>query len=133
MKDNVRHFFYKKNGKSKSVRKNCFWFEYGNKKYLASYQTIVCSVDENGKFEKYWNGYSATTLNQINRFLEMLFETYEIVARNKKGTIAGFSKKEWEKEETEYCDISVYDYIEKHLPLIEWNDRNDYVRKIIYT
>ena len=131
MKDNVRHFFYKKNRESQTVRKNCFWFEYGNKKYLASYQTIVCSVDENGKFEKYWNNYSATTLNQINRFLEIFKE--DIIRSDTGEIITGFNKKEWEGMETEYCDISVYDYIEKHLPLIEWNDRNDYVRKIIYT
>lgn len=128
---NERHFFYKKNSKSKSVRKNCFWFEYNNKKYLASYHTIVCSIDEEGVFEKYWNGYSATTLNQIKRFLE-IFE--EDIIRNDTGEIiTGFSKKEWEGMETEYCDISVYDYIEEYLPLIVWNDRNDYVKKMSYS
>lgn len=131
MKNNVRHFFYKKNSKSKSVRKNCFWFEYNNKKYLASYQTIVCAVDENGMFEKYWNGCSVTTLNQIKRFIE-LFGTDAVIRSDTGEIVTGFSKKEWEGMETKYCDISVYDYIEKYLPLIEWSDRNDYVVKMTY-
>lgn len=128
-----RNFFYKKNKKSKTVRKNCFWIELANKKYLVSYQTIVCSVDENGRFEKYWNDYSVTTLNQINRFLEMLYEEYGIIARDdKKGIIAGFSKKEWEGMETTYLNIVAYDKIKPFFPDIEWNDRNDYVAKITY-
>ena len=36
---------------------------------LTSYNTIVCRI-RNGKFERLWNGYSATTMRHINAFLE---------------------------------------------------------------
>lgn len=35
---------------------------------LMSYYTIVCRI-RNGKFEKLWDGYSATTMRHINAFL----------------------------------------------------------------
>lgn len=35
---------------------------------LRSYQTIVARI-RNGKFERLWSGYSATTMNHINAFL----------------------------------------------------------------
>jgi hypothetical protein len=35
---------------------------------LRSYQTIVARI-RNGKFERLWSGYSMTTMNHINAFL----------------------------------------------------------------
>ena len=35
---------------------------------LRSYNTIVARI-RNGKFERLWSGYSATTMNHINAFL----------------------------------------------------------------
>lgn len=35
---------------------------------LRSYETIVARI-RNGKFERLWSGYSATTMNHINSFL----------------------------------------------------------------
>lgn len=36
---------------------------------LTSYCTTVCRI-RNGKLERLWNGYSATTMRHINAFLE---------------------------------------------------------------
>lgn len=36
---------------------------------LRSYQTIVARI-RNGKFERLWSGYSATTINHVNAFLD---------------------------------------------------------------
>ena len=36
---------------------------------LRSYNTIVARI-RNGKFERLWSGYSATTMNHINSFLD---------------------------------------------------------------
>ena len=36
---------------------------------LRSYNTDVCRI-VNGKFEKLWNGYSATTMRHINAFVD---------------------------------------------------------------
>lgn len=36
---------------------------------LKSYDTIVARI-RSGKFERLWNGYSATTMNHINSFIE---------------------------------------------------------------
>ena len=36
---------------------------------LRSYNTIVARI-RNGKFERLWNGYSATTMNHINAFID---------------------------------------------------------------
>lgn len=36
---------------------------------LKSYQTIVARIRE-GRFERLWNGYSVTTMNHINSFLD---------------------------------------------------------------
>ena len=129
--DKVRNFFYKKNRNSKSIRKNCFWIEYGNKKYLVSYQTIVCSIDNRGKFEKYWNDYSVTTLNQINRFIE-LFDKDFVIRSDTGEIINSIGKHNWLAMETSFRDILAYDYIKSYLPQIEWSDRNDYVVKIVY-
>lgn len=131
MKNNVRHFFYKKNRNSKSVRKNCFWMEVGNKKYLISYRTMVCSIDDRGRLERYWNDYSATTLNQINRFIE-LFGTDTVIRSDTGEIINGLNKKEWEEMEVSIINISAYDIIKPYLPTLIENSRNDYIAKIIY-
>lgn len=134
--DNVRHFFYKKNRNSKSVRKNCFWIEVGNKKYLVSYQTIVCSIDNRGRFEKYWNDYSVTTLNQINRFIE-LFDKDFVIRSDTGEIINSIGKHNWLEMENCFINISAYDIIRRYIPQIEWNDniyyKSDYVKKIIYS
>ena len=36
--------------------------------YLRSYDTTVCSIDQNGKFRRHWRGYSATTMRHVNEF-----------------------------------------------------------------
>lgn len=35
---------------------------------LKSYHTVVCGI-RNGRFIKFWNGYSVTTMRHINAFL----------------------------------------------------------------
>ena len=132
--DKVRNFFYSKNRNSKSVRKNCFWIEYGNKKYLVSYQTIVCSIDDRGKLEKYWNDYSVTTMNQINRFIE-LFGKDTVIRSDTGEIINSIGKHSWLEMETSFCNILAYDYIKQYIPRIEWSDnyRNDYVKQISYS
>ena len=42
----------------------------GETAYLKSYNTIVCSIDKNGKFRRHWGGYSATTMRHVNEFLK---------------------------------------------------------------
>lgn len=37
---------------------------------LQSYNTIVARI-RNGKFERLWSGYSATTMNHINSFVDL--------------------------------------------------------------
>lgn len=36
---------------------------------LRSYNTIVARI-RNGKFERLWDGYSATTMNHVNSFID---------------------------------------------------------------
>lgn len=43
--------------------------ENGGNITLRSYNTDVCRI-VNGKFEKLWNGYSATTMRHINAFVD---------------------------------------------------------------
>lgn len=38
-------------------------------KYLQSYNTIVCAIDNAGNLHRFWSGYSATTAKHINAFL----------------------------------------------------------------
>lgn len=40
------------------------------KKLLKSYNTEVALIDENGTFHRLWDGYSATTMNHVNSFLD---------------------------------------------------------------
>lgn len=56
---NGRKSFY---GKAKVIKKDNGDIE------LRSYSTIVARV-RNGKFERLWSGYSATTMNHINSFI----------------------------------------------------------------
>lgn len=37
---------------------------------LQSYNTIVARI-RNGKFERLWSGYSATTMNHVNAFIDL--------------------------------------------------------------
>ena len=37
-------------------------------KYLKSYETIVCGIDEKGKFHRFWSGWSATTAKHVDSF-----------------------------------------------------------------
>ena len=50
--------------------------------FLQSYDTIVCGI-VNGKFVRYWNDYSVTTMNHINDFRKL----YSIPKMNKKAWI----------------------------------------------
>lgn len=132
VKDSVRHFFYNKNG-GKTPRKNCFWIQYKMVKYLVSYQTVVCSVDDTGLLRKYWNHYSSTTMNQINQFIGLF--GYNMVARSDTGEIiTGFSKKDWLAMETSSLSKEAFDYIRPYIPDIEYGVgySNDYVYKITY-
>lgn len=54
-------------------------------KYLESYETIVCKI-ENEKFYRLWSGYSATTQRHINSFSKMFIGN-------------SYSKSEWERME----------------------------------
>lgn len=130
MKNNVRNFFYNKNGGS-TPRKNCFWIQYGNKKYLVSYRTIVASIDDRGRFEKYWNNYSVTTMNQIVCFIR-LFDRYTVIRSDTGEIINYIGKKEWLDMETSSLDADASRYIKQYLPNIEYNYNNDYVTKITY-
>lgn len=58
---NNRKSFY---GKATVIEKNDGTIE------LRSYQTIVARI-RNGKFERLWDGYSVTTMNHINSFINM--------------------------------------------------------------
>lgn len=57
---NSRKSFY---GKAKVIERNNGDVE------LQSYETIVARI-RNGKFERLWSGYSATTMNHINSFID---------------------------------------------------------------
>lgn len=127
-----RHFFYKRNYKSKAVRKNAFWMEVNGTKYLISYRTVVAAVNELGYFYKFWNDYSDTTKNQINCFINTVMhnEVYSIVDGTQ---IIGFNKKEWlDYPITNKVSALDYAMIKPLLPTIEYSDRSDYVEKIIY-
>ena len=51
----------------KSYYKKAYVLKDGNNLYLQSYNTIVCGLIE-GKFVRYWDGYSLTTMNHVNDF-----------------------------------------------------------------
>ena len=56
--------------------------------YLKSYETIVASIDSDGTFHRYWDGYSATTMRHIVAFLNCFGER-------------GITKGDWESLEVE--------------------------------
>ena len=37
--------------------------------YLESYGTMVFGINNHGEYEKYWDGYSATTMKHIKEFI----------------------------------------------------------------
>ena len=63
-------------GDRKSFYNKCFVLvdPTGNdkNKYLVSYDTIVCYIDENNNFYRLWAGESATTMRHVNSFLRYL-------------------------------------------------------------
>jgi hypothetical protein len=92
----TKNYYYKKSNSSKSIRTNAFWTETANGiKYLVSYETIVACIDKVGKFHRFWNDYSATTMNHINKFCNLF-------------GVSGYSKKEWESLNTESVDYNDY-------------------------
>ena len=56
------------NGRKSFYRKAIVREENGET-ILRSYDTDVCKIDINGNFVRMWNGYSATTMNHVNSFL----------------------------------------------------------------
>ena len=40
--------------------------------FLRSYDTLVCCITPEHKFQKLWGGYSATTMRHINAFMKYL-------------------------------------------------------------
>lgn len=51
----------------KSYYKKAYVLKDGENLYLQSYNTIVCGLVE-GKFVRYWDSYSTTTMNHVNDF-----------------------------------------------------------------
>lgn len=51
----------------KSYYKKAYVLRDGNNLFLRSYNTIVCGI-VNGKFIRYWDGYSSTTMKHVNDF-----------------------------------------------------------------
>ena len=128
-----QNFFYKANWRSykpaKTIRKNCFWTEINGIKYLVSYQTVVAAIDKDNYFLKFWNDYRVTTMNQINCFINLFEDVYSEMDGTK---INGFSKKEWLDYPTGIVPKDDMQEIRPLIPEIEYNDRNDYVKKIVY-
>lgn len=129
-----RNFFYSKTNRAKSVRKNCFWTEVNNTKYLVSYQTVVACIDKDGYFHKFWNNYSATTTNQINQFIHLfgdVFSEYDGTLLN------GFNKKDWLSYPTGLVPKDDLEVIKPLIPKIEWSNYGyscyDYATKFIYS
>ena len=56
--------------------------DYRGVKYLRSYDTVVCKIYR-GRFTRLWGGYSVTTMNHINDFINQ-------------NNYKGFSKSEWD-------------------------------------
>ena len=127
-----QNFFYSKSRSAKSVRKNCFWIEYKSNKYLVSYQTIVAEIDSTGRFHRFWDDYSVTTMNHINAFIDLWGYAYNIETGEK---ITGLNKKEWLNYPCENIDRNVYEAIEPYFPDIEWgyNWGNEFVKSISYS
>ncbi len=134
-----RHFFYKKTRNSQTFRKNCFFVVHNGNYYLISYETVVCCVDNNGYFHKYWDNWSSTTQNQINCFIDKLLSD-NLVKFVKKldntGNFTGFCKKDWENYKLS-DNSEIPSEIYQTIPEIEWNytgwgEFGQNVRKIRY-
>ena len=69
--------------------------------YLQSYNTIVCGLVK-GKFVRYWDGYSLTTINHVNDF------------RMQHG-LNRLSKKDWNKINVIADPISYRDHIKANM------------------
>ncbi len=67
---------------------------------LQSYQTIVCEV-YHGKFRRFWNDYSATTMTHINDFIALF-------------NIPGGGKKWWLEQPVEKYTDHIADQIENY-------------------
>lgn len=92
----TKNYYYKKSSSSKSIRTNAFWTETEKgKKYLVSYETIVCMIDESGNFHKFWDDYSVTTMNHINRFCKLF-------------NVSGYGKHDYLSLDTEKVDYNDY-------------------------
>ena len=42
--------------------------------YLESYGTMVCGMTYQGEFERYWGGYSVTTMRHIKEFIYQWYD-----------------------------------------------------------
>ena len=62
-------------------------------KYLKSYDTIVCAI-ENGDLIRLWSGYSLTTMNHINAFCIH-------------NGLQGCNKKAWDNLEVKSIEIPI--------------------------
>ena len=68
----MKMYDLKPNNRQKSFYGKAKVIEYDNGVIqLKSYDTIVAQV-QNGKFERLWDGYSATTMRHVNAFIDML-------------------------------------------------------------
>ena len=59
--DRVKSFY----GKAKIIEKD------SGEKILQSYNTEVCKITPEGEFIRLWGGYSSTTMQHINTFIEL--------------------------------------------------------------
>lgn len=64
--------------------------------FLKSYDTIVCGII-NGKFKKFWDGYSKTTITHVNDFRN----AYDMKT---------LYKKDWESLSVENDPVSYYEH-----------------------
>lgn len=85
----------------KSYYKKAYVLKDGNNLYLQSYNTIVCGLVE-GKFVRYWDGYSLTTMNHVNDF------------RMQHG-LNRLCKKEWNKLPVISSPVYYRDYIKANM------------------
>ena len=66
----MKHIELKPTNGRKSFYGKCEAIQHDNGDIeLRSYNTIVARI-RNGKFERLWSGYSATTMNHINSFID---------------------------------------------------------------
>lgn len=59
----------------KSFYHKAYVIKHGDDVYLKSYSTIVCGI-VNGKFERYWEGETITTLNHVDSFVSLYSISY---------------------------------------------------------